>query len=302
MSTPFTMTVPLDRVTALVIEPGGRFELHGLMTAGLDGATFDAARLFDFGAGGLRLVDTPGAHVYQVEATGETAAACASLGVPSPCLVPRLNEIAQERLATVAELAPTLSGHIELESHAAPAAAASAILGTALGVGVVLAAAVFVAIAVSRRMGRSALGRVLRAARRARRAARGDGTLAAMRKPIRALVDRARHVDAARRACARKLARIDRAALERRVDALLRSSAKNGAAALAIVHAERAEVTRLEGEHAAAVVELERIESALRVATLRAGTLSLAVRVDPVEVLVSELELRDQAVAEADAP
>ncbi len=72
----------------------------------------------------------------------------------------------------------------------------------------------------------------------------------------------------------------------------------------------------LESDHGAALVELERIESVLRTATLRARALPSVRRdakvhprrgergetvADPVDALVAELDLRDQAIAEADA-
>jgi len=310
---PFTMKLPLDRVTALSMDPGAVVGLSGRVTASLDGSSFDAASLFDFGAGGLRVVDTDPAHfAYVLAPTGQDAPACAAVG-GLPCLVPRLDTLAHQRLHTAAELASTLSGSIELESHPKPSSA-PAILGALALVALCLAAGLgiaWTALALSRRAARTAMGRIRLAARRALRATREDATLEAARTHIRALVDRARHLDALRRSCARKLARIDRGALERRADACERAIVPVAAAALASFAAERAAAVQLESDHGSAVVELERIESTLRTAALRVGGAAVprgvrlgpgaAAYADPVEALVAELDLRDEAIAEADA-
>ena len=314
---PFTMMLPLDRVTAVSIEPGAHVELHGRVMTSMDGSSFDAASLFDFAAGGLRVVDTDPAHfAYVVAPTGQYAPACASAGGLS-CLVPRLAVLAHERLHTAAELASTLSGGVELQSRPQPSAAPAVLAALAVGVALLCAALglAWVAVALSRRAARTAMGRVRIAARRALRAARGDATLESARTQIRALVERARHLDAQRRACARKLARIDLGALERRLAACERATVPAAAAARACLSAERAATVQLESDHRSAVVELERIESILRTAALRIGSaasgsvygaharlrrgqLALA---DPVDALVAELDLRDESIAEANA-
>jgi hypothetical protein len=313
MTAPFTMALPLDRVTAIAIEPGTRFEIHGRVVASVDGSSFDGAELFDFRSGGLQLVDTIADRVsYVLEATGQDAPACAALGAPSPCLIPRLATLAHERLRTETEFASTLSGSITLEarspaavppagaSHGAASVAARGLAGACL-----VAVFVWVALALARRAGQTAMGRVRLAARRALRATRGDATLEPVRQRIRALVDRARVVDAVRRASTRTLSRVDRAALDRRAHALALAPAPQ-AAASAGIEAERAEVARLDGERASAVVEFERIESALRVVALRArtrvaafGEPGAASAPDAVDTLIGELDLRDQAIAEA---
>src|SRR5579871_1284963 len=126
MATP----LPLDRVTALALDPGASVVVHGLVTTSVDGSAFDAAMqwdglspgasraggLFDLEAGGLRVaVQHPETHEYVLASTGTAGAACAAAGAPSPCLVPRLAALAHERLRTQAELAGTLSGGVELE-------------------------------------------------------------------------------------------------------------------------------------------------------------------------------------------
>jgi hypothetical protein len=314
---PFTMKLPLDRVTALSMEPGTVVGLSGQVTASLDGTSLDAASLFDFAAGGLRVVDTDPAHfAYVLAPTGQVAPACAAVG-GLPCLVPRLAVLAHERLHTSAELVSTFSGSIELESHPRPSAV-PAILGAlalaAVVIGLALGTA-WVALAVSRRAGRTAMGRIRVAARRALRATRGDATLDGARTQIRALFVRARQLDAQRRDSARKLARIDRDALERRADACARSTVPVAPAALASFSAEHAAAVQLESDHRSVIVELERIESVLRTAALRVGGAAPGARdgvrarlgsggrtlADPVDALVTELDLRDEALAEADA-
>jgi hypothetical protein len=303
---PFVLPLPLDRVTALALDDGAHIEVHGRVATTVDGRTFDAADLFDFAAGGLRVVDHDGARfAYSLEATGRTADGCAAAGAPAPCLVPRLAALAHERLRTVKELTGTLSGGIELEALPAESAL-PAIVGKLAAGGLGFACAVvvaWVAFALPRRLARTALGRVRIAARQALRATKGDETLARVRKQIRILVVRAHEIDSARRACAKKVRRIDRTALARRLQACSRSSVPEAAAAVASLTAEQAEAVRLEGDHASSVMDLERIESALRVVVLRAGERrGLATTSDPVDALVAELDLRDQAIAEADLP
>ncbi len=195
--------------------------------------------------------------------------------------------------------------------------AASAALGLA-----------WTAVAVSRRAARTALGRIRIASRQALRATKGDATLVTARAQIRALVTRARQLDVQRRASARRLARIDRGALARRADACARSNVPIAATALASFAAESAAAEQLASDHGAAVLELERIESALRTVAMRvagAGRPLVHVSVrslaslehaertrvalgpgahalaDPVDALAGELDLREQAIAEADA-
>jgi len=316
MDAPTLLALPLDRVTVLSMDPDGVVALSGQMTTSFDGASFDAPTLFDFGAGGLRVVQAdPAHHLYVVAPTSEGSPACAAAG-GAACLVPRLETLAHDRLHTGAELASTLSGHIFLESHPKPSAA-PAILDAAAMVTLALlgsASLAWLALTLARRAARTAVGRIRIAARQALRATRGDATLDGARIQIRALVDRARHIDRVRRACARRLARIDRAALERRAEACARATVPVAPAALASFSAERAAAEQLESDHRSAIVELERIESVLRTVVLRVGRAPAAhgsLRVcprrggetlaDPVDALVGELDLREESIAEADA-
>ncbi len=114
---PFLLRVPLDRVTALALDDGARVEMHGQVATTVDGRSFDALDLFDFAAGGLRVVDEDGkGHAYVLAGTGQEGTGCSAAFVPSPCLVPRLAALAHERLRTAQELAATLSGGMDLEA------------------------------------------------------------------------------------------------------------------------------------------------------------------------------------------
>ncbi|HEY3822017.1 MAG TPA: hypothetical protein VGL81_32850 [Polyangiaceae bacterium] len=319
MATP----LPLDRVTALALDPGGQIVVRGVVTTSVDGSTFDtvmqwdglaagASRpggLFDLASGGLRVVEQHAErHEYVLASAGDPGTACAALGVPSPCLVPRTAALAHERLRTQQELLSTLSGHLELEGVVAPPAPVVA-PGTAgraavAGFVVVLSALVFLGVRWLGRRSRSALGRVRAAARDALRALRGDTSLERLRGEVRSMLARAYELDHARRACALRLSRIDRGALDRKRDAYARSSSPEAAETLAWLTAELAEAERLDSDLASSVLGLQRIESALRVVTLRVredrGTRARIAHHDPVDAAAAELHLRDEARREAD--
>ena len=118
------------------------------------------------------------------------------------------------------------------------------------------------------------------------------------------MLARARELDDARRACARRLARIDRATLDRKRDAYARSTSPEAAETLAWLTAEQAEAERLESDLSSSVLGLQRIESALRVVTLRVrehrGTRARIAHHDPVDAAATELHLRDEAEREAE--
>jgi hypothetical protein len=298
--------------------------VRGLVRTSIDGSTFDAVTqtdngltpgavradgMFDLAAGGLRLVEQhPERHEYQLAATGTRGPGCAAAGMDSPCLVPRLAVLAHERLRTAGELAGTLTGAIELDGIVAPPAVAVAPETLSalevVFIVVALATAAWVAIAVMRRRARTALGRVRTAAREAIRATRKDPTLERVRTQVSAMLERAARLDDARRACIAKLARIDRASIERRREAASRSTSPEAAEALTWLTEEQAEAHRLECDLSSSVLGMERIESALRVVTLRArehrGTRARVQQGDPVDAAALELALRDEAMVEAE--
>jgi hypothetical protein len=314
----------LDRVTALSLDAGAQVIVHGAVSTSVDGSVFDAAMqadglspgamraggLFDLAAGGLRIVQqSVDHHEYTLAPTGAPGPACAAAGLGSPCLVPRLAVLAHERLKTAAELASTLSGGVQLEGVLAPPAplvappVASALSGGALAA--TLAVLAWVALIVRRRRAQSALGRVRAAAREAIEATRRDPTLERLRSQVHAMLARAEQLDHARRACAARLARIDLSGLERRREAMARSTAPEAAEALAWLTTECAEAERLRSDLASSLVGLERIESAMRVVSLRArqgrGMRARITTGDPVDGAALELVLREEALIEADA-
>ena len=220
-------------------------------------------------------------------------------GVSSPCLVPRLAGLGHDRLQTGAQFASTLQGSVELdvmEPPAAPLVTFRELATAAVVVGV--AALVMALVLAARRLARSPLGRVRAASREAMRATRGDATLQRLHAQVHLLLGRASLLDAARRACARKLRRVDHTALAKRTEACARSTTPDAAEALAWLTAERAEAARLEGDLATSIAGIERIESALRVVAMRArehrGIRARASRADPVDAVATELDLREE--------
>lgn len=318
------VAIALDRVTSLGLGPWDHAVVRGLVTTWVDYTTFDAAfhwggydagspspgGLFDLEAGGLRIVERHlERHEYVLQATGGPAPGCVAAGAPPPCLLPRLTPLAHERLRTRGEFAATLTGFVEVEGVAAVPAGAMASWaagGFAMGAALLGVAAVAGLAGLRLRRGvTSPIRRVRSAARAALRATRGDATLECVRTHIRQMLGRARELETARRACARRLRALDPADLERRRAASTRSAAPDAREALAWIEAERAEATRLQNDLASSVVGLERIESALRVVTLRArehrDTRARVAKGDPVDAVAAELARREQALAEADA-
>jgi hypothetical protein len=299
--------LPIDRVTAIALDPGAHVVVGGLVRTSVDGSVFTVPDLFDLQAGGLQVVGPSSEAQFTLAPTGEVGGGCALAGVQSPCLVPRIAQLAHARLKTQGELASTLTGSVEIVG-VVPPPPAPPITPKIVGVLEVVAAiaALLVVFAAVRRFvaarARSALGRVRAAAREAMRATTGDATLDGLHNQVRAMLARANSLDEARQACAHKLAQIDRRALERRREACARSQSPDAAEALTWVTAECAEAARLESDLASSVVGLERIESALRVVTLRTrehrGTRARVAKGDPVDAVALELELRDEALDE----
>jgi hypothetical protein len=279
--------VAIDGATALPLDRGASVQISGVVVTSVDGSSFDVASLFDLGAGGLRIVESRSAdHAYVLVPGGAPGAGCAAAGVASPCLVPRLAEIAHARLSTARDFAATLAGGIVVEGWA-PAPRAPSVWDRAApvaGWGLAASLSAWVLWVVVQRRAATPLGRVKRAARRARRAAGRDPALAAVRRAIAAMVGRAAELDAAQRACVRRLRAVGPAPEAE----------------------ERAEADRIEVHRAACAAGLARIESALRWVALRAPAHAAAHAAarstgDPVDVLAAEVALREQAVAEAEA-
>jgi hypothetical protein len=311
---------PLDRVTPI----SGEVVLRGELRSSFDGSTFDAvtqrdmfpqlegeptlrlAGLFDPGAGGLRVVEQdPATHVYRLAPTGGVGPGCEGAGVASPCLVPRLSALAHERLITADAFGATLAGQIEAEALPPPvvSSATESMLGwLAAGAGLLGAAA------LARRIRRarlaSAIGQARVAAAEARRALRGDATLARARDQIEPLLSRAEELERARHACAARLMRLEPTRLAARRAAWADSTAPDAAVALAALDAEAAEADQVAVDLASAVAGIERIASSLRALVLHAraerGTRAVVAGHDPVAAMHGELALRDDATSEAE--
>jgi hypothetical protein len=298
--------------------------VKGVLRSSLDGSAFDAITqrggypgssgaeprlggLYDLEAGGLRVaMQDPAAHVYRLVGTGQIGPACRAAGVASPCLVPRMRALAHERLVTADDLGASLSGNIELELLPPPVLSRTegrTLVGVAVGLLALVAWAAGWALRQRRR--RSAIGQVHAAAAQARRATRGDATLAPLRTAVDALVARAEELEEVRRSSSRRLSGIDRAALdERRLLWTSRASDPDAAHAVTMLAAETAEANQLEADLSASLAGIDRIASSLRALALRTrqhrGTRARAAENDPVDAMLGELELRQAALGEAE--
>jgi hypothetical protein len=275
-------------VTALALGPSDRLELRGTIVSHHDGARFGPSELVDPEAGGLRVVERRG-DVLVLASAGTVGPACAAAGLSSPCLVPRLPELAHARLLSVEELRASLDGALVLETSrtVAPLArpqrphrastsfwATTAVLVGLAGLGILWAV---------RRPGRRALlDEVLAAAAVARRAVRGDETLRAVGLEIDRLVEEARDLD------------------RRRADA---ERAVPGTGTLATVEETaardelRARITRARQRLAEIASFLRVVPARLAAARVAGGCADGATR----RTVLAELELRARALAEADA-
>lgn len=315
----------LERPFAVDLSPGAEIVLHGAVRTSFDGSVFDAATrtdtladgstvtrpggLFDLEGGGLRVASVDAkTHDVHLVSTGAEAPACRSMGLSGACLVPRTDVLAHERLMTRAEFIDSLSGtlHADALSPTPPSLArayASDIAGL-LVVGL-LAVAVALFVRALKRRRSSALGQVHAAAREAREAIGEDKHLLPLRLQIGPLLARAEDLEVTRRDCEKKLARIDRKKLEQRRARWASSTDPNAVETLAWINREIVEATRLEQDLQACNAGLARVESALRVLALNARShRDVRARVsqsDPVDVAAREMELREEALREAEA-
>ena len=325
---------PLDRPTPVA----GEVVLRGELRSSLDGSTFDAITahdnfpqlagdrsprlggLYDPAAGGLRVIEQDlEHHRYRLAPSGDQGRACLEAGVASPCLAPRLTALAHQRMVTTDELAASLSGHLEAEMSAPPPAGptpadpdgnspsrstwAAASLAALLGA-LLWRRALRRARLDRETPGAGELAEVRAAARQARRALRGEPTLARARAQIDAVVDRAQALERTRQRCEAGLARLDLARLQARRAAWTGSTAPDAPAALASLDGEAREAAQLGADRAAAIAGLERIASSLRTLALRTrddrGVRGVAVADDPVDALFGELDLRQDAAGEVE--
>jgi len=300
------LLLSLDATTPLSMAPGDTLLVSGVLASSATGTELEPAAAFDLEAGGLEVESPPTRGVARLRASERAAPGCASAGVASPCLVPRVSDVAHQRLMTTAEFRRSLSGSWTLEIlHATAEAAApprESLAAPVAGVGFFAAAATAL-FARLRRRKRTPIGDVYAAALAARKATRGDLTLAVVRSQIDELVVRADMLEAARVESRKRLAVLDRGALEKKREAWSRSSSPDASEAVAWVTEELAEAARLDADLASSLAGLERIAAALRVLALRArhhrGTRARAPKSDPVDALASELDRRDAAMNEA---
>jgi len=302
--------VAIDRVTALRMNAGDALDVRGTIRSSIDGSAFAPMDLFDAEAGGLTVVASSAAGSARLVATGAAGPACVAANLSSPCLVPRVAELAHARLVTVDDFARSLSGAVTMDLAPAPPPppapmARSTVLAMTTAIAAAVAALVAaIAIALGRARRRTAIGQVYAAALSARKATRGDVTLAGVRAQIDALVARADDLEAARAACLARLEKIDRGALEKKRAAWAASQAPEAREALDWLTAEQAEAARLGEDLASSVAGLERIAAALRVLALRTrshrGTRARARVADPVDALAEDLDRRDAAISEVE--
>ncbi len=299
------------------LAPGEEIVLKGTLRTTFDGTVYDAITRSDPGGAprrgglfepertGFRVAShDPATHEVHLVATGNHGEACASMGLASPCLVPRVAEAAHERLLTEGEFARTLSGGLSaIVPEAPPAAAPPTRVAGAVGLAAG-GAALFLALAatlVARR--REGIAKVRRAASKALGATKGDRGLASLRAKIDGLVAHADKLESVRKTTADRMGKLDRASLEKKRAVLMQSGAEKDV--LSWVDAELAEAIRLERDHDKATFGLERIASALEVISLSSRE-ERGVRVDDaakdaLDEVADELRMREEAQAEAEA-
>lgn len=268
-------------ITALAIAPGESLSIRGAVTIRHDGAVLEPAALVDAAAGGLRVVSRTADEVRLEPEPGAIGPACAASGLSSPCLVPRLAEHAHARLLDVDALRASLDGALEIEVVPAPPPKPPS---PSRAPWFALAALVLAATLVGRSMRarRSPLFDVIAAATVARRATAHDPTLDVLRLEIERLVEEARALDRQRASAEAVLARQTKTRGARTPE-------------------ELATDAELRDRIARARSRLAEIASALRIVPSRLVTLDARAGQGAVARVVSELAVRDRALAEADA-
>jgi hypothetical protein len=114
----------LTEIQPLDLDASTIVVVSGVLRSSHDGSLIDATTtrpgddgpaqsggFLDVEAGGLRVVGRDlDRHSFRLAATGTPGALCVAAQVPSPCLVPRLGALAQERLLSAREFVRTLTG------------------------------------------------------------------------------------------------------------------------------------------------------------------------------------------------
>ncbi len=291
----WTRSAPLDQAIPLNLATGEEVLVDGAVVSSFDGSAYDAVAWFEMDGAGLRLGKPRPMSLARVfVATGEDGPQCRAIGLSSPCLVPKVRELAHDRLLTEQEFVHTLKGGFEVSGSRTPVPAFTAgeERGGALGALGALVA-IFAAAGLSARKKKNAtpLGQVLTAAREARHRTRGDVTLAALRSQIDTLVARARELDRIHRACADRQKWLENV------------SGARSQKVTAWAATERAEAERIEADRTSALTELAQIASALRVIALSTQSSELkGTTEDPLAAVAEELTLREDARREVERP
>jgi hypothetical protein len=206
-------------------------------------------------------------------------ARCHALGLTAPCFLPRLQELAHERLLSEDQFGATLSGEFRLIEVQASRPELGVLFTSPLAAGLSLAAAWL----LWRRRRQEPLASVLRLAKRARTAMRGLAEFAALDARVDELVARAKALELARREGVRKLKQAD-------VDQQLLPTGM-----------EVSETALVRGEIDLAGRELMQVASALRAILLstRRGRGLVLGRGRIKEAIATELSILDEASTEA---
>lgn len=312
----------IDVTTATLAEfsAGTRLRVRGEVRTRYDGARYDAERRVDddgkvslSGAGidqaGWLFVESAGWRLDRAAgsaprgqttlvASGSEGTVCTALGLASPCLVPRLEPLARERLLTTAEFASTLSGSLHFEEEprlpASPFFRASLAFWTLAGLLASVAMGATLLRFVKQRRGRP-IARIVRAAAGARRTVRGTPNEHALCTQIDSLLSHARVLVEAEARVTQHLEERG-ASVVNPPDARSDDRRRFGARVAS-------ELERLRGERERARHGLAEIEAALAVVALKAIEVDSAADRGAVALvhLERELSITEEAVAEAAA-
>lgn len=295
---------------------GARVHMVGSLTSRFDGTRFDAASrtdlmpdgsthtrlpgFFDLEAGGLEVAEhNVEQHDVILRVRNAASPACAAIGRAAPCLVPRIADLARERLLTESEFRSTLTGAMRLADVStietrAPLLSWSAFMGSAALLGL----AGTIAIRAQRGSVESATRRL---ARLARERTKSDPTLASVHASVTDLVTQADGLERAG-----KTARDVLAAIDGKNEALLRERAADASAhqdLRAAATRELTEIDRLRADVRAADAGVERVHAALRTIALAARTdrgVRVATQGDAAADAFEALTIRDEAASEVE--